>query len=108
MNHLTPNPWRRWAIGLGLIALLIAIYFLTYRGYAVSRDEWFLFDATESIARRGTLEQNYEFDAFPPISLDAVTPPPADTEPLQPVLASILFLIAQALPGIGLALFFSP
>ncbi|MBN1562314.1 MAG: hypothetical protein JXA10_00625, partial [Anaerolineae bacterium] len=99
----TPNPWRRWAIGLGLIVLLIAVYFLTYRGYAVSRDEWFLFDATESMARRGTLEQNYEFDAFPPISLDAVNPPPADTEPLQPVLASVLFLIAQALPGIGLA-----
>lgn len=102
--HNTPAiDGRKWAVALGIVVLLSAIYFLTYRGYAISRDEWFLFDATESMARRGSLEQNYEYDAFPPIRQDMVTPPPADTEPLQPALAASLFLLAQALPGIGLA-----
>ncbi|RPJ02653.1 MAG: hypothetical protein EHM39_01365 [Chloroflexi bacterium] len=86
-----------------LVALLIAVYFLTFSGYAISRDEWFLFDATESIARHGTMELNYEFDAYPPQTLDEVRPPSVDAEPLQPVLAAPLFLAAQALPGIGLA-----
>jgi hypothetical protein len=94
---------RSWAMGVSLVVFLIAIYFITYSGFAVSRDEWFLFDATESMARRGTMEQNFEFDAYPPVSLDEVRPPSADTEPMQPVLAAPLFLIAQALPGIGLA-----
>ncbi len=94
---------RQWSIGACLVTLLIAVYFLTYSGYAISRDEWFLFDATESFARRGTMELNYEFDAYPPQTLDAVRPPSVDAEPLQPVLAAPLFLAAQALPGIGLA-----
>ena len=98
-----PDNWRRLAIGACLLAFLIAVYFFTYNGFAISRDEWFLFDATESMARRGDLRVNYEFDAYPPTRLEDAQPPPADTEPLQPVLAASLFLIAQALPGIGLA-----
>jgi nucleotide-binding universal stress UspA family protein len=95
--------WRRFAIGVSLIVFFIAVYFFTYCGYAISRDEWFLFDATESMARRDNLEQNYEFDAYPPFSLKNAQPPSADTEPLQPILAAPLFLIAQAVPGLGLA-----
>ena len=94
---------RRWAIGLSLVAFLVACYMLTYNGYAYSRDEWFLFDATESFARRGTLELNFEFDAFPPLSARQARPPTVDAEPLQPILAAPLFLLAQALPEIGLA-----
>ena len=101
-EKLPSTPLRRWAIGLSLVALLVAVYMLTYNGYAYSRDEWFLFDATESVARRGTLELNYEFDAFPPLSLAEARPPNVDAEPLQPVLAAPLFLLAQALPAIGL------
>ncbi|MBN2304480.1 MAG: hypothetical protein JXQ72_08395 [Anaerolineae bacterium] len=97
------NPRRRVAIGPALVAFLVAVYFFTFNGYAISRDEWFLFDATESMARRGNMGQNYEFDAYPPVTLDEAQPPSADTEPLQPVLAAPLFLVAQALPGIGLA-----
>ncbi len=94
---------REAALGISLVVLLIAVYFVTYSGYAISRDEWFLFDATESLARRGTLAQNYQFDAYPPLALAEAQPPPVDAEPLQPALAAPLFLIAQALPGIGLA-----
>ncbi len=96
------SPLRRFAIGAALVALLIAVYLVTYSGYAISRDEWFLFDATESMARRGDLRQNYEFDAFPPRTPEDTLPPPADSEPLQPILAVPLFLVAQILPGIGL------
>lgn len=104
MNVNTSHPpLRYYAIGVCLTVLLIAVYFVTYNGYAISRDEWFLFDATESMARRGDLAQNYEFDAYPPQSAAEATPPPANTEPLQPILAAPLFLIAQHLPGIGLA-----
>jgi len=83
--------------------LLIAVYFFTFNGYAISRDEWFLFDATESLARQGNLAQNYQYDAYPPLSLSQVTPPAADAEPLQPALAAPLFLLAERLPAIGLA-----
>ncbi len=94
---------REVALGISLVTLLVAVYFVTYSGYAISRDEWFLFDATESLARRGTLAQNYQFDAYTPLALADAQPPPVDAEPLQPALAAPLFLAAQALPGIGLA-----
>ncbi|MEB2286748.1 MAG: hypothetical protein OZ934_01410 [Anaerolineae bacterium] len=94
---------RQIALGISLAVLLIAVYFVTYSGYAISRDEWFLFDATESLARRGTLAQNLQLDAYPPLTLGEAQPPPVDAEPLQPALAAPLFLMAQALPGIGLA-----
>ncbi|GIV80929.1 MAG: hypothetical protein KatS3mg051_0283 [Anaerolineae bacterium] len=93
----------RLALGGCLVIGLIAVYFFTFNGHAISRDEWFLLDATESLARRGTLAQNYHFDAYPPLSLAEVSPPQADFEPLQPALAVPLFLIAQSLPAIGLA-----
>ncbi|MBN1203280.1 MAG: hypothetical protein JXJ20_15640 [Anaerolineae bacterium] len=98
----TRNPWRRLAIGISLMTFFIAVYFVTFNGYAISRDEWFLFDATESMARRGDMRMNYEYDDHQPISLADVQPAVADTEPLQPVLAVPLFWLAQALPGIGL------
>jgi len=94
---------RQFMPGIHLFALLVAIYFVTYSGYAISHDEWALFDATESMARRGNLQLNFQFDSSPPLSLDNAQPPAADTEPMQPVLAAPLFLAAQALPGIGLA-----
>jgi hypothetical protein len=98
--HLT---WGQLAVGVSLVTFLIAAYFLTYNGYAVSGDEWSLFDATESLARHGTLEQNYRFDTSPPVSLSTAYPTSVGTEPLQPALAAPLFLIAQVLPGLGLA-----
>ena len=105
MNATPDTEPRRYRIALGscLVVLLTALYFFTFNGYAISRDEWFLLDATESLARRGTLTQNYQFDAYPPLSLAEVSPPPADFEPLQPALATPLFWIAQTLPAIGLA-----
>ncbi len=106
MNDPMPTPatlLRRYAIGASLVVLLIAVYLTTYSGYAISRDEWFLFDATESIARRGDLRQNFEFDAFPPRNASQALPPPADIEPLQPILAAPFLLAAQFLPAIGLA-----
>jgi len=76
--------------GIHLFALLVAIYFVTYSGYAISHDEWALFDATESMARRGNLQLNFQFDSSPPRSLDNAQPPAADAEPMQPVLAGMV------------------
>lgn len=94
---------RRLAIGAALVALLLALYVVTFNGYAISGDERFLFDATESLARRGHLRLNFQAHLFPATSLQNVVPPEADTEPLQPLLAVPLFVLAQALPGVGLA-----
>jgi len=103
MSQPVPHEtWRRLAIGAALVTLLIAVYLVTYTGHAISNDERFLFDATESMARRGNLRQNLYFDNYPPTTLRDAQPPPANTEPLQPALAAPLFLLAQALPAIGL------
>ncbi len=99
-NH--SDSWRRVAVGFSLMVFLCAIYFLTFNGTASSRDEWFLMDATESWARRENLKVNYEYDAYPPRTLETAAPRPIDSEPLQPMLASILFRIGQAAPDIGL------
>ena len=64
-----PNPRRRAAMALCLVALLVGVYFITYNGFAISRDEWFLFDATESFARRGDFRLSYEYDLHRPVSL---------------------------------------
>ena len=93
---------RRLAVGLGLVVLLIGVYFATYTGHGVSDDEWLLFDATESMARRGDLRTNFHFDATPPLSLKHVQPPSVSSEPLQPLLAVPLFWIGSLLPGVGL------
>lgn len=92
----------RVLVGAALTALLIAVYLLTFSGYAISGDEWALFDATESLARRGDLRLNYLFDQYPPLTLAEVEPPPADAEPLQPLLAVPLFWLGQLLPAVGL------
>lgn len=90
-------------MALCLVTLLIAVYFITYNGFAISRDEWFLFDATESFARRGDFRLSYEYDVERPVSLGEFPPAPAGTEPLQPALASVLFRAASLVPEIGLA-----
>jgi len=89
-------------VGAALTALLIAVYLFTFSGYAISGDEWALFDATESLARRGDLRLNYLFDQYPPLTLSEVEPPPADAEPLQPLLAAPLIWLGEALPAVGL------
>ncbi len=103
MSDIRALSRRQMAIGITIVTLLIAAYFSTFDGYAISGDEWQLFDATESFARRGTLQLNYRFDEFEARTLSEAVPPSANTEPLQPALAAPLFLIAQALPDVGLA-----
>ena len=99
---VVPNPSRQVGIALALITFLVGVYFLTFNGDAISSDELFLFDATESLARRGDMRMNYLNDVHAPQLLAEVKPPVADVEPLQPLLAVPLFRLAEALPGIGL------
>ena len=49
-----------------LFFILIGLYWLTYRGLAFSKDELFIFDSIESLARRGRFERTYEFDQVRP------------------------------------------
>jgi hypothetical protein len=99
---MTDSDWRRLAIGISLVVFLIGVYFFTFNGYAISRDEWFLFDATESMARRGNLRVNYEFDAYPPLNLKHPLVPSLGSEPMQPILATPLFWGGEVLPDVGL------
>lgn len=99
---IVPNPARQAGIGLALVTFLVGVYFLTFNGAAISSDELFLFDATESLARRGDMRMNFLNDVHSPQLLAEVRPPVADVEPLQPLLAVPLFRLAEVLPGIGL------
>lgn len=91
------------ALALALIFILCGIYWLTYNGLHISNDERFLFDSTESFVRRGDFRLTYLFDLRSQRNLvNGVPWPEAAQEPLQPILASPLFWLAQSLPKIGL------
>lgn len=78
---------------VAVMAFLYAIYWLTASFSFVSTDELFLFDATESFARRASLLLNQTAD------LD--WPGHAQVEPAQPILSVPLFWIADRLDGVG-------
>lgn len=68
--------------------------FLTYEGRLVSTDETYLFDATESLTRRGNLTLNLTNNLVPlrPLSQD----------PFMAISAVPLFWLVEQLPGIGM------
>ncbi len=90
------------SIAFALVWFLMGIYILLYSGIRVSNDEVYLFDSTESFARRGDFQLNYTFNLQP--NLDAQGYPDRSSlyEPLQPILAAPLFLVAQTIPGMGM------
>ncbi len=90
---------------IGLAVLLAGVYWLTYSGQWLSNDEIFLFDAAESLARRGnvrlSLASNLWLPREYPLGEQPFTPP-VDAEPLHVVAAAALFALADAIPGVGL------
>ncbi len=84
---------NRLAIAVCLMAFLSAALFLTYGGEFISTDEMFLFDAAESLARRGNLELNLTASYRPVQFLD---------EPMQAIAAAPLFWVVERLPGVGM------
>ncbi len=90
------------ALGLALFVLLSGLYLLTYSGVPLSNDENYLFDNTLSFARRGTFRPLSFYDLRP--GKDVEGNPRIDTaqEPMQPILAALLFRVAEWLPEVGL------
>ncbi|MBM4424361.1 MAG: hypothetical protein FJ030_13400 [Chloroflexi bacterium] len=84
------------ADGLALAALtglLFCVYLLTASLTFVSDDEMFLFDATESIARHGSIELSE--------TADLVWPGASQAEPIQPLLAAGVYWLANSFDGVG-------
>ncbi len=96
---------RNLLLALCLSVLLTGVYWFTYSGRFLSNDETAMFDAAESLVRRGNTRLTYTFNLR--IIRDytiAEQPntPLADSEPLQLILAGALFALAERLPGVGL------
>lgn len=83
----------------GLYILLAALYLLFFDGLFFVTDELFLFDMTESFARRGNLDETltYSYSWLRIPAEDNIFRSTESYEPLQPILAAPLFLIGQTL-----------
>lgn len=86
-----------------LFFILFGIYWLSYSGIHFSNDERYLYDSSESFVRRGDFRLTYLFDLRPKADvLDGTPWNKSLHEPLQPILASPLFWLAEKPPSIGL------
>lgn len=110
MSHQAPPSesllsQRNVRLALAVFVLLTGVYLFTYSGVYLSNDETGLFDATESFARRGNTHVTYDLNVRRVRDYVIGTQPDTplvDSEPLHILLAAPLFLIAEALPGIGM------
>ncbi|NPV68178.1 MAG: hypothetical protein HPY64_13645 [Anaerolineae bacterium] len=96
---------RNLLLALCLVVLLTGVYWFTYSGRFLSNDETAMFDAAESLARRGNTRQTYTFNlrVIRDYTIaEQPNTPLADSEPLQLILAGTLFALAERLPGIGM------
>jgi hypothetical protein len=95
---------RSVVLGCSLLIFLTGLYLLTYRGHPVATDEMILFDMTESLARRGNLQttEMYSLTDLWNLEGDPFQTYADHYEPLQPLLAAPLYLIANRLPDIGM------
>ena len=80
--------------GLSLFFLLVGFYLLTYQGFPLSIDELFIYDMTESFARRGDFYRTYEFSKFNPSVLSGIPWGNPNEEPLMSIMAAPFFSMA--------------
>ncbi|MCC6615829.1 MAG: hypothetical protein IT320_20330 [Anaerolineae bacterium] len=95
----------RVALLVALFAVLASIYMLVYSGYIESGDSKILFNAAGSFYRFGDFRIDLMMNERLPASFDATEPNPllaVNAEPLPVVLASGLYALANAVPGLGL------
>ena len=105
MNTAKQIANRHKLTALSLLLLCVAVYALVFRGDFISIDEMLLFDMTESVVQRGTLDETLTYSLAP-----QRTGPPTDNlfrsnesyEPLQPLLAAPLFWVGTQLPNANL------
>lgn len=76
-----------------LVGLLFCVYLITASFVFISGDELFLFDATESFARHGSV--------FRSETADIQWPSESQAEPAQPLLTAPIYLLANSFDGIG-------
>ncbi len=76
-----------------LTGLLFCVYLLTASLVFISGDELFLFDAAESFARHQSV--------FRSETADLQWPGESQAEPAQPLLAALIYLLANSFDGIG-------
>lgn len=95
---------RRVASLAKIFLLLVGIYLIFFRGIFIVTDEMFLYDMTESFARRGNLNDTltYSHSSIRPSSSNELFHYDDTYEPLQPILATPLFLVAEAIPSLNL------
>ncbi|NDJ87496.1 MAG: hypothetical protein GYB66_16605 [Chloroflexi bacterium] len=98
---------RGWIGGLAVFGILVTAYLLTFRGLPFSKDELFIYDSTESLARRGYLARTFEYDQIkpaqvPPSSSDEMPWLPPAQEPLAIVLGVPFFWLGEHLPDLGM------
>ncbi|MBN1963208.1 MAG: hypothetical protein JW910_01090, partial [Anaerolineae bacterium] len=96
---------RNLLIALCLSLVLLGVYWFTFSGSPLSTDEIFMFDATESLVRRGNTQRNltanyHLFREFPIGEQPNVTT--VAVEPMQILAAALFFAIAEVIPGVGL------
>ncbi|NDJ62208.1 MAG: hypothetical protein GYB67_13865 [Chloroflexi bacterium] len=99
---LTP---QRWALLVALVVLLASSYLITYSGRIESGDSRFLFDGVSSLVNHGDLYLDESAWQRPPLPVGADNPyllQAVNAEPLPMLLAAPLYLLAQALPMLGM------
>ena len=100
-----PNSLNHRFDWVVVFVCLASLYMLTYSGRIESADTLQLTDAVGSVARYGDFNLDLAVGERPPLAirLDPRDPLPAiNDEPLGILLAVPLYLLADALPGIGL------
>lgn len=87
-----------------IFLILVGIYLVFFRADFIVSDEIFLFDMTESFARRRNLHDTltYSHSSIRPSSSNELFQYDDTYEPLQPILASSLFLMGEAIPPLNL------
>jgi hypothetical protein len=93
-----PLPGRKLTTTDGLIVaaltgLLFCVYLLTASLTFISDDELYIFDATESLARRGNVLRSE--------TADLAWPGDSEVEPVMPLLTAPVYWLANTFSGIG-------
>ncbi len=78
-----------------MMAFIALALFISYDGHFIATDEMFLFDATESLARRGNMQLNLTNDLIPMTTLHK--------DPMFVIAATPWFWLIERLPGVGMA-----
>ena len=91
------RPWSHsdHTTGWAVFGILYLVYWITTSLTFISTDELFLFDTTESFARRGSVMRN--------MTADLDWPGHTYVEPVQPLLSIPLVLLADRISEIGVA-----